>query len=311
MSGLDQALIRPGGLLDQAETVLRRTLAARPHDVPTLARLGAVQRRKGELAAALATYRRVTGLCPGHPEASWLSAVLSDAAPDVPAPEGTSPAPFVRMTDFLPRERCDDLLALVTAERERFVPAMVGGGKVDPGMRHALVADPGIRRQVRPWFVQRLRGVVEAVQARLPVHDLGAYRVELDVTAHPNGHFYKAHRDWEEERNPARRISYAWYFYRKPRRFSGGDLLLHDTDREARSYNASVFTRIAPLHNSIVFFPSDCYHQITTVHGIGDDFGDGRFTVNGWLLTRPDGDTPASAERRAMNASSRKPSEPA
>ena len=102
MNGPNEALVRPGGLLDQAETVLRRALALRPHDVPTLARLGAVQRGKGDLAAALETYRRVTGLCPGHPEASWLSAVLGGAAlPDVPAPEGTSPVPFVRMTDFL------------------------------------------------------------------------------------------------------------------------------------------------------------------------------------------------------------------
>ena len=299
MSDTDKALVRPGGLLDQAETALRRALAARPHDVPTLVRLGAVQRGKGELAAALETYRRITGLCPGHPEASWLSAVLDGAAlPDVPAPEDTSAVPFVRMTDFFPRERCDDLLALVTAGRERFVPARIGGGKVSPDMRHALVADPRIRREVRAWFVPRLRGVVEAVLARLPpVHDLGAYRVELDVTAHPDGHFYKAHRDWHEENSPHRRISYAWYFYREPRRFSGGDLLLHDTDRETGGFRTAAFTRIAPLHNSIVFFPSDRYHQITPVHGDGDDFGDGRFTVNGWLRARPGGgaDVPAPA----------------
>ena len=298
MNDVNEALLRPGGLLDKAETALRRTLAVRPHDVPTLARLGAVQRGKGDLAAALETYRRVTGLCPGHPEASWLSAVLGGAAlPDAPASEGASPVPFVRMTDFLPRERCDDLLARVVAEQERFVPARVGDGKVDPDQRHALVADPGTRREVRAWFVPRLRGVMEAVLARLPVHDLGAYRVELDVTAHPNGHFYKAHRDREKERTPHRRISYAWYFYREPRRFSGGDLLLHDTDREAGCYNAGAFTRIAPLHNSIVFFPSDCYHQITPVRGVGDDFGDGRFTVNGWVRAQPDGgaDAPAPA----------------
>ena len=297
MNRAEEALMRPGGLLDQAEAALRRTLAARPHDVPALARLGAVQRGKGDLAAALETYRRVTGLCPGHPEASWLSAVLGAAAlPDAPAPEGASPVPFVRMTDFFPRERCDDLLALVTAEQERFVPARIGGGEVDPDLRHALVADPRIRREVRAWFVPRLRGVVEAVLARLPVHDLGAYRVELDVTAHPDGHFYKAHRDWGEEHSPHRRISYVWYFYREPRRFSGGDLLLHDTDRQAGHYSAGVFTRLAPLHNSIVFFPSDCYHQITPVRGVGDDFGDGRFTVNGWLRAQPDGGAPASPD---------------
>ena len=297
-SKASEALMRPGGLLDQAESALRRTLAARPDDVPTLARLGAVQRGKGDLAAALETYRRVTGLCPGHPEASWQSAVLSGAAlPDGLAPQGTSPATFVRMMDFLPRERCDDLLAEVVAERERFVPAKVGGGEVDLDMRRALVAPPRIRRKVWSWFVPRLRGVVESVLARLPaVRDLGAYRVELDVTAHPNGHFFRVHRDWNEERTPHRRISYAWYFHREPRRFSGGDLLLHDTDRETRRCSFVTFTRIEPLHNCIVFFPSDCWHQITPVHGGGDDFGDGRFTVNGWLCAQADGGAPASAD---------------
>ena len=293
-----EALVRPGGLLDQAETALRRTLALRPDDVPTLVRLGAVQRGKGDLAVALETYQRVTGLCPGHPEASWLGAVLSGSAlPDGLAPEGTAPVPFVRMTDFLPRERCDDLLAEVVAERERFVPAKVGDGEVDLDMRHALVAPPRIRRKVRSWFVPRLRGVVESVLARLPaVCDLGAYRVELDVTAHLNGHFFKVHRDWNEKRTPHRRISYAWYFHREPRRFSGGDLLLSDTDRETERYVPGAFTRIDPQHNSIVFFPSGCWHQITPVHGGGDDFGDGRFTVNGWLCAQADGDAPASED---------------
>ena len=295
-------LLRPGGLFDQAETALRRALAVHPHDVPTLVRLGTVQRGKGDLAAALETYRRVIGLCPGHPEASWMSAVLGGAAlPDVSAHGSTLPVPFVRMTDFLPRERCDDLLTLVTPARERFVPAMISRG-LDPDTRHALVAGPRIRREVRPWFVPRLRGVLEAVWARLAGAPLGAYRVELDVTAHPDGHFFKLHRDWDEKNNPRRRISYAWYFHREPRRFAGGDLLLHDTDREAGRYDASAFTRIDPLHNSIVFFPSDCWHQITPVHGGGDDFGDGRFTVNGWLLRaeKPDGCASASASAEAQ-----------
>ena len=39
---------------------------------------------------------------------------------------------------------------------------------------------------------------------------------------------------------------------------------------------------IEPLCGSIVFFPSECLHEITPV-ACGADFGDGRFTVNGWV----------------------------
>lgn len=42
LSGLAKALMRPGGLLDQIETALRRALAVRPDDVPTLVRLRVV-----------------------------------------------------------------------------------------------------------------------------------------------------------------------------------------------------------------------------------------------------------------------------
>ena len=51
-----------------------------------------------------------------------------------------------------------------------------------------------------------------------------------------------------------RRLSYVYYFHRQPRPFRGGDLLLYDTDRQAGNFEMGVFTRIEPLHNSIVFF---------------------------------------------------------
>ena len=39
---------------------------------------------------------------------------------------------------------------------------------------------------------------------------------------------------------------------------------------------------IEPLCGSIVFFPSECLHEVAPV-ACGADFGDGRFTVNGWV----------------------------
>ena len=45
---------------------------------------------------------------------------------------------------------------------------------------------------------------------------------------------------------------------------------------------AGAFSRIEPLCDSIVFFPSECLHEITPV-ACGAEFGDGRFTVNGWI----------------------------
>ena len=45
-------------------------------------------------------------------------------------------------------------------------------------------------------------------------------------------------------------------------------------------------SRLAPIDNTLVLFPSDSYHEITKVAPASGEtlpFGDGRFTVNGWI----------------------------
>ena len=81
-----------------------------------------------------------------------------------------------------------------------------------------------------------------------------------------------------------------WAGCREPKRFSGGDLLLYDTDLEADSGRRTAFSRIEPLQNSLVVFPSGYLHEVTSVECVTDDFGDGRFTVKGWLLSRDEGE---------------------
>ena len=300
-----RALRQPGGLLDQAETVLRRALAADPHNAGALLRLGDVHRRKGDLPAALDLYRRLHALRPDHAAAFWLSAILGGGrVPDV-APPGFRPAPFVRMTDFLEPAQQDRLLTLTLAGGERFGPAPVGSraGKrrMDLGMRTAFLADDRTRREVRSWFGPKLRDVLPHVLTRLRMDEAtggggrgdaasreGAprYGIELNVTAHPAGGFFGAHRDVEEGVSGNRKLTFVYYFHREPRRFSGGDLLLYDTDFEAGLASNNAFTRIEPLRNSLVVFPSACYHEVTPVECATDDFGDGRFTVNGWFRSR-------------------------
>ena len=88
----------------------------------------------------------------------------------------------------------------------------------------------------------------------------------------------------------SRKIAFVYFFHRRPRRFSGGDLLLYDTDVDADAYVSGAFSRIAPLRNSIVFFPSACWHQVTPAQYGTDDFEDGRWVVNGHVW-RPDEDS--------------------
>ena len=140
-------------------------------------------------------------------------------------------------------------------------------------------------RDIRSWFLPKLRTVLPEALRRLRMEDIDVGRIEMEVTAHLHGGFYTAHRDKGSEGSTRHRVvSYVCYFHRAPKSFAGGDLLLHDAGR-AGGGPAGAFSRIEPLCGSIVFFPGDCLHEITPVT-CGAEFGDGRFTVNGWIRSR-------------------------
>jgi hypothetical protein len=53
---------------------------------------------------------------------------------------------------------------------------------------------------------------------------------------------------------------------------------------------AVLFSAIEPIDNSIIFFRSrSAAHEITKVRCPSDDFGDGRFTLNGWVHLADEG----------------------
>ena len=293
---LTHMLSRSGGLLERAEAALLNTVAANPNDAGALLRLGDVQRGKGRLDDALECYRRVAALRPDDSRASLLVAILSGEEPsagvregiaprmkELPdAPAGARPAPFVRRTDFLPAPRCSELLAFVDGNRERFQPSGYGPslGSVGPPSPMILSERRVTEQEVQPWFEARLRSVFPEALRRLRIPEPRRYWVEMATSAHLGGHFLTKHNDNGAPRFRTRTLSFAYYFHRRPRRFSGGDLLLHDGNGET-----ATFTRIEPLHNSIVFFPAYVAHQTTAVEDDLESFGDGRFAISGWLRT--------------------------
>ena len=287
LSDVMPALLRPGGLQELAEEALRRTLAADPHDTDAQWKLAGIHRRQGDFAAARDLYRRLGAHGPDRRKATWLHAVLGGGGPPEAAPRGIWPAPFVWMTNFLAPGQCDRLLALALQGRERFVPAQVGpesSPRVDPEVRLTLEADSRTMQDFRPWFARKIRSLVPEVLARLRMEGIGRYQLELGMRGYHTGGFYRAHRDNSAASYNSRKLSFVYFFHRQPRRFSGGDLLLYDTDAEAGVCSYGDFSRIVPLRNSIVFFPSACWHQVHSVQCGTDDFGDGRWVVNGHVL---------------------------
>ena len=283
-------LRRSDRLLDRAASALRNTVAAEPDNAAAWRRLGDVYRGLGKLPEALECYRRVVALCPDEPKAVRLCAILSgQELPD--APPGSRPLPFVRLTSFLPAQRCRDLLALALASRTRFKPSQVFKRKraAIRGVRRGLIADRWITdRMVRPWFEAQLRRAFAQTLPRLEMRDPSEYWVDMRMSAYPGTGFFLRHTD--EEAFHERKVSFVYYFHRQPRRFSGGDLLLHDGD------GTQAFTRIEPQHNSIVLFPPACLHEVVTVESDSVDWRDVRFAMHGWLRTDLEAE-PSAGER--------------
>ena len=206
------------------------------------------------------------------------------------APEGAPggvfwPAPFVWMTDFLAPEECGRLLALGVERHEGLelveVDSPSSGPRVDPETRVGLDADARTTNEARSRIVPKIRSVLPDVLARLGMAGLDRCRIEVNMRVYLTGGFFRAHRDGSYEAFQPRILSFVYFFHRRPRRFSGGDLLLYDTDVDADACVSGAFSRITPLRNSIVFFPSACFHQVAPVQCGTDDFEDGRWVLNG------------------------------
>ena len=181
------------GLFDQAEAVLRRMLTVEPRNAAALARLGDLGRARGDFAAALTAYRRLLAVAPDDAEAAWLVAVLGgDRLPEVPG----GAVPFVRMTDFLPPASRDRLLRDVLAARERFAPGRIRESTktknvvratLNREVRDAFVLRAPTARDVRSWFLPKLRAVLPEVLRRLRMEDLDMERIDVEVTVHLHG----------------------------------------------------------------------------------------------------------------------------
>ena len=277
-------LIAPA-LLDQAVALLERKVIEAPQDAQSWHRLGDLHRRRGDFPAAAKAYRALQAL-QGDATANWLVAVASGEAPPEAPPDGVQAAPFLRVMNFLTPTQRERLLALTRKSKRSFTPARIQGkgtGLVVPEIRSALHTNMEATKEVRRWFVPKLQRLIPRATAHLQLGPFTKRFFELEVTAYLGSGLFRMHSDSADPRNSNRIISYACYFHDEPRRFVGGELLLHDYCRNTKDVNPSSFTRINPVGNSIVFFPSDCLHQVLQVDCRSDSLRNGRFTVNGWV----------------------------
>jgi Rps23 Pro-64 3,4-dihydroxylase Tpa1-like proline 4-hydroxylase len=197
-------------------------------------------------------------------------------------------ARYLRITDFLSRDEHQRVLDLALATEDAFEDSGVidehGRDRKDYGFRRSRTLSGSPLEAVWPLFDRELRGILPHVRRELGLSWFPLGEVERQLTAHAGGGFFAPHVDTGHPVAASRRISCVYHFHASPRRFTGGELKLYDTwvtDRGSTA--AATYTTLTPLDNSIVFFPSDTFHEVCPVHCQTEAFGDSRFAMTIWF----------------------------
>ena len=197
-----------------------------------------------------------------------------------PPPPSARPARFLQLEDVLTPDEHGRLLEYALGLEPDLTPSEVISR--EPG------DDVGLRRSqtsyalddVLDLFGDRLVRLLPHVRRELGLDWFDLGRIEGQLTVHGDGDHFAFHIDNADPAVASRVVSAVYYFYREPRRFSGGELRLFDTvEREGWAEPADTFVDVDPADNTLVFFPSGAPHEVRPVRVPGDEFADRRFTV--------------------------------
>jgi Rps23 Pro-64 3,4-dihydroxylase Tpa1-like proline 4-hydroxylase len=195
---------------------------------------------------------------------------------------------YVRMTEFLSAAEHQRLLEHALASLAEFQDSGVIGQKGentrDYAVRKSRTFSGARLEEIWDMFDQRLHGILPGVRKQLGISWFRLGEVERQLTAHGSGGFFAPHTDTGHPIAANRRISCVYYFHASPQRFTGGELKLYDTwVTPSGSTGAGTYTKLNPLDNSVVFFPSDAFHEVCPVRCDSEAFGDSRFTMTIWF----------------------------
>ncbi|NEQ96270.1 MAG: proline hydroxylase [Cyanothece sp. SIO2G6] len=195
-------------------------------------------------------------------------------------PKGVIPSRYIQLTNFLDTETYHRLMDFTLSQQDAFVGSSTSTGDVSYRQSSVL--------HHFPEFSNLMQGEIHSafadVIAALKLAPFNITQVEAQLTAHNDGNYYKVHNDNGSEDTATRVLTYVYYFYQEPKPFSGGALRIYDSRIENNFYvQAESFQEVAPINNSIVFFPSHYMHEVLSIQCPSRQFAHSRFTINGWV----------------------------
>jgi Rps23 Pro-64 3,4-dihydroxylase Tpa1-like proline 4-hydroxylase len=202
-------------------------------------------------------------------------------------PEATQPqatdvleSHYVQIDHFLTPEEQQRLLDHVLQQESAFIPTTTSTGDVDYRRSMILYSFP----EFSQLMVNRIQAILPDVFRKLQFPSFPIAEIEAQLTSHNDGNYYKIHNDNGSPDTATREFTYVYYFYREPKAFSGGELVIYDSKIENNFYvQGDSYKLVEPRNNSIVFFLSRYLHEVLPVSCPTQAFADSRFTINGWV----------------------------
>ncbi|AFY73944.1 hypothetical protein Syn7502_01912 [Synechococcus sp. PCC 7502] len=187
---------------------------------------------------------------------------------------------YAWVENFLTAAQHEKLLAFVRSQEQYFVPSANSANDPDYRRSQVLHNFPEFAEIIK----NRINAISPYIQTYLRIDSFTPSRIEIQLTMHNHGNYYKIHNDNGSPDCANRVLTFVYYFYREPKAFTGGELVLYDSQIANNSYvAASTYKTVQPQNNSIVFFPSYYMHEVLPVTCPSQAFLDSRFTINGWI----------------------------
>jgi Rps23 Pro-64 3,4-dihydroxylase Tpa1-like proline 4-hydroxylase len=192
------------------------------------------------------------------------------------------PARCVQIDDFLSAEENTEALKIAIDNQQQFIASTTTTNAEN--YRQSWVLYATLFPDFYELLKKKILKTVPAVIAQLKMQSFLISKVEMQLTAHNDGCYYKVHNDSGSATTATRELTYVYYFGQDPPRFSEGALRLYDTElKEGTASQSNTFKDIEPRNNRIVFFNSRCKHEVLPVRCPSKKFEDSRFTLNGWI----------------------------
>jgi Rps23 Pro-64 3,4-dihydroxylase Tpa1-like proline 4-hydroxylase len=185
--------------------------------------------------------------------------------------------PYCGYHEFLAIQENQSLLEFACNNQQYFGTAGVTDvSENDNHWRNAKVLYSYQFPELKEIFKLKLLSNYSRVCQELGMTAEATIDVDVQMTVHHDGDFFKAHYDSGTEDTNDRVLTFVYYFHKEPKAFSGGELIIHEPST----------VTIEPVNNMIVFFDPMQRHEVSIVNCKDNNFVDGRFTLNGWIIKK-------------------------